>query len=113
MNGIVNICIYGSYILVFLCLAAWLGFTIKKLIDDTKSMMNIIIMFGAMFGLFIIGKLIAPDMTEGISARVIESTGIDQSTYSYVNAFYVSSIFGMIVTFALMIYDVVSSAIRK
>ena len=107
MEAIVNICMFGSYILTVLCLGAWLFFIGRKLVLEPKSMQNMIIMFVSVFVLYFLGKLGAPEMNSHLSDTFISNNNLTSSIYSTVNGLYFASIFGLIVTFAVMLGGII------
>ena len=113
METIVNICLYGSYILIVACLAGWLFFIGRKLVTNPRSMQTMVIMVVSTVVVYFIGKLIAPDMTSHLSDAFIDNNQLDQSTYNTVSGLYFSSILGLVASALLMIGGEVYSIIRK
>jgi len=113
MEAIVNISLYGSYILIVACLVGWLFFIGRKLVMDPRSMQSMIIMVVSIIVVYFLGKVMAPEMTSHLSDSFIADNNLDQDTYNTVSGLYFSSILGLIVTFGLMIGGEIFSLIRK
>jgi ABC-type multidrug transport system permease subunit len=92
---------------------AWVGFTIRKLIMDPRSMRNMVLMFATAFVLFFVCYLAAPEMTSHLSDKFIAKNALEQGTYDLVHAFYFSSIIGLVITVILMIGGEILSIVRR